>query len=286
MPALERGASSPRGSYFWPFIAGLTTISAMLAFWPDVVRPLLTALQPRSIIEIGSESGRTTRLLLDFARMVGETRVHAVDPAPLFDVDAWQQDFGDQFVFHRAPSLTTIGGLDHIDVVLIDGDHNWYTVFNELKAIERRCRQLGEPLPLVLLHDVSWPYGRRDIYYDPATIPAEHRQPYARRGISPTESLLLPEGGINAQLCNAVHEGGPKNGVLTAVEDYLAETAERFVFAKIPAVYGLGILLPEGLAKSLPRLAQLVSAWTVPEVERFIDRLENARIAMLTGCTG
>ena len=259
----------------------------MLAFWPDVIRPLLAVLQPRSIVEIGSESGKMTRLLLELARELGaKTRVVAVDPAPLFDVAAWQREHGARLVFHRAPSLATIPKLDRLDVVLIDGDHNWYTVLHELRAIEQRCHKLGRPLPLILLHDVSWPYGRRDLYYDPATIPAEHRQPYARRGISPTESELLPEGGINAHLCNAVREGGPRNGVLTAVEDYLDETAEPFAMARIPAVYGLAILLPQKLGERLPRLAQLVSAWTVPEVECFIGRLENARIAMLTGYSG
>jgi len=259
----------------------------MLAFWPEVIRPLLAALQPRSIVEIGSESGKVTRLLLDVAREQGaKTRVVAVDPAPLFDVAAWQRQHGQRLVLHRAPSLAVIPRLDRLDAVLIDGDHNWYTVLHELRAIEARCRQLGRPLPLMLLHDVSWPYGRRDLYYDPPTIPAEHRQPYARRGISPTASELLPEGGINAHLCNAVHEGGPRNGVLTAVEDYLGETAEPFVMARIPAVYGLAILLPVALGERLPRLAELVGAWTVPEVERFIDRLETARIAMLTGYSG
>ena len=43
----------------------------------------------------------------------------------------------------------------------------------------------------------------------------------------------------------AQHEGGPRNGVLTAIEDFLEEkhhSGRELGFAEIPAVFGLGIL--------------------------------------------
>jgi hypothetical protein len=252
----------------------------VLAFWPEIVHPLLTALGPRTIVEIGSESGKTTRRLLELAAEIGAV-VHAIDPLPGFDVDAWQREHGERLVVHRLPSLVALPSVAPMDVVLIDGDHNWYTVFHELALIEQCAAELAQPMPLVLLHDVAWPYGRRDLYYDPAMIPEEHRQPYARRGISPTSSELLPEGGFNAHLCNALREGGKKNGVLTAVEDYLAQSPHAFMVARIPAAFGLAILLPRALADDKPEVARQVAPWTVPAVERFIDRLEVARIAML-----
>jgi hypothetical protein len=257
----------------------------MLAFWPDVVCPLLEALRPESIVEIGSESGKMTLRLLELAQRT-HAKVHAVDPAPLFDPEVWKQKYPGDFVFHRAESLSAMHDIHRFDAVLIDGDHNWYTVLSELNLLEQRCHDLGQHWPLILLHDVAWPYGRRDLYYQPERIPEEHRQPYAKRGISPTEAELLPKGGFNAHLCNAVREGGPKNGVLTAVEDYLAQTAIGFELAKIPAVFGLAILMPEQLASAHPEVARMVRAWGVPEVERFIDRMETARIAMLTGLSG
>jgi hypothetical protein len=254
----------------------------MLAFWPDVVRPLLDAVQPRSLVEIGSESGRTTRLLLELARQRA-ARVHAIDPCPSFDVSAWLQEFSDTFTFHKLPSLVALCGIDRFDAVLIDGDHNWFTVFNELKLIESRSLEIGQNLPLMLLHDVAWPYGRRDLYYNPEAIPEEFRHPWANKGISPTHSELLDKGGFNASMCNVAHEGGPRNGVLTAIEDYMAQSILRFELVVIPAVFGLGILLPQPLAAERPQLAQLVRAWAVPEIQRFLGRMEMARIAMLTG---
>jgi hypothetical protein len=137
-----------------------------------------------------------------------------------------------------------------------------------------------------MLHDLAWPNGRRDHYYDPSTIPEEHRQPYAKRGMSPAASDLLAAGGMNAHLANALHEGGPKNGVLTAVEDYLRESEIEFLFAKIPAAFGLAILLPKTLAARKPALEDLLSPWRSAHVEAFVDRLETARIAMLTGARG
>jgi SAM-dependent methyltransferase len=254
----------------------------MLAFFPDVVGPLLEALAPKSIVEIGSESGKTTRRLVELARAVG-AKVHAVDPAPLFDAEAWVRDAGGTLVMHRATSLEALPLIERMDAVLIDGDHNWYTVHSELWSIERLCRERGHDLPLVVLHDIAWPYGRRDLYYQPDAIPAEHRQPWAKRGIAPDRSELLEKGGFNAHLCNALHEGGAKSGVLTAVEDYLRETSEGFELVRIPAVFGLGILLPQALAVSRPEVAEQVRVWASPAVERFIDRLETARIAMLLG---
>lgn len=256
----------------------------MLAFWPDIIYPLLDALQPQNIVEVGSESGKMTQRLLELARASGAV-VHAVDPEPRFDADAWQRDLGDTFVFHRALSLDTIGELPEMDAVLIDGDHNWYTVHHELLAIERRCEQLGCGLPLMLAHDVSWPYGRRDLYYDPETVPEQYRQPWARAGMSPSQSELLESGGFNSHLCHARVEGGARNGVLTAVEDYVAVAREPIRLVVVPAVFGLAILLPEALAKRKPLLAERVAAWAVPEVERFINRLELARISMLTQLT-
>ncbi len=59
--------------------------------------------------------------------------------------------------------------------MIIDGDHNYYTVREELRLIAERAA--GAELPLLLFHDVCWPHGRRDDYFDPEQIPAEYRQP-------------------------------------------------------------------------------------------------------------
>ena len=256
----------------------------MLPFWPHVIRPIFNALKPTSIVEIGSESGKTTRQLLSWARDNKATNVvvHSIDPSPTFDVEAAEREYVGMLRCIRLTGLVGLPSIDRFDVVLIDGDHNWYSVYNELKLIESLSVELGQPQPLTLLHDVCWPYGRRDLYYDPACIPEEHRRPYARLGMSPWSSRLVMEGGFNANLNNAIEEGGPRNGVLTAVEDYLSETSLSFEWVVVPAVFGLGILLPKTLAESNPAVAEKVRAWAPEEIQGFIGQLEIARIAMIT----
>ena len=180
-------------------------------------------LQPKILVEIGSSHGENTKNLLEFCQQT-DAKLHVIDPLPKYSVSSWQERYGDHLIFHSTLSLNALPLIDHFDVVLIDGDHNWYTVFNELKLIERQCAQSSRPFPLVMLHDIAWPYGRRDLYYDPQTIPDAYRQPYESKGLKLETTGLLENEGLNQGLFNASHEGGAHNGVLTAVEDFVDQT--------------------------------------------------------------
>jgi len=205
--------------------------------------------------------------------------LHSIDPAPKFDVEQFTRQFEGHFVFHRAKSLDALPELGQCDVVLIDGDHNWYTVYHELVLLETHAAETGQPFPFILLHDVGWPYGRRDLYYDPDSIPAEYRQPFRRKGIRPHSTALVDVGGLNANLCNAIQEGTPCNGVLTAVEDFLKQTQQDLELLTIPGFCGLGMLVPKNSLVSNDKLAQCVAQWRMPEsVTRYVESLESARV--------
>src|SRR3989338_2079469 len=146
----------------------------MHVLWSSLVRPALEALHPRIIVEIGAADGKTTRQLLEACSRWNAV-LHTIDPKPLLDVEQWEKEWGDHFIFHKKRSLEALPDISFPDAVLIDGDHNWYTVFHELKLIERRATEEKKTFPLVLLHDVGWPYARRDLYYDIDTIPPEYR---------------------------------------------------------------------------------------------------------------
>jgi hypothetical protein len=120
----------------------------------------------------------------------------------------------------------------------------------------------GTTTPLALCHDVCWPYGRRDLYYEPDAIPAHARQPWRRAGIVPGRAELVDGEGLNAHLCNAVDEGGPGNGVLTAVEDFVADAGETIAVQVLPVLFGLAILLPGARAAARPELAAAVDHWS------------------------
>jgi len=247
-------------------------------FWDEFLLPVARGCEAKVICEIGSEFGGLTRRLLDYCVEEGAV-AHVIDPQPQFDVEAWREEYGDALVFHRQLSLEVLGTIPAPDLVLIDGDHNWYTVVNELRLLEGRVEGDDGALPVIALHDIEWPYGHRDLYYDPGTIPAEHRQKYEQRGIHPDDESLTDEG-INGHLCNAAHEGGEHNGVMTAVEDFLAKSATRWTVETVPGFHGLGLLVPVARLKREPSLEQAVARWRHPEALRgHVQALEESRIA-------
>ena len=233
----------------------------MQSFFDLVVRPLLEALRPGVVVEIGAETGAHTRKLLEAC---GGATMHVIDPSLRLDVDEWTRRHGDRLVFHEGRSVDALPRIEAADVVLVDGDHNWYTVHRELEIVAERADAAGRTLPLLILHDTAWPYGRRDLYYSPESIPSEFRHPYARRGMHPDAGGLLPSGGLNPHLDNAVHQGGPRNGVRTAVEDFVAARGGvRTAF--LPVLHGLAVLADERLVAEHPAL------------ERELDRLRSKK---------
>jgi hypothetical protein len=142
-----------------------------------------------------------------------------------------------------------------------------------LRLIAERAR--SGSFPLIALHDVGWPHARRDTYYAPERIPPEHRQPLVRDALlAPAEKGTAP-AGIRYP-CAAAREGGPRNGVLTAVEDFLAES-EGLRFALIPAFFGLGVLWSESVPWDAA-VAAVLGPWDRNPV---LERLEAARLAYI-----
>lgn len=247
----------------------------MHRFWKPVIAPVITALQPKTIIEIGALHGANTQKLLFYCTAHG-ARLHTIDPVSNFEVKALLQEYADAFVFHQDLSLNALPHIHSMDVVLIDGDHNWYTVYHELLAIEK-IHESAESFPIIFLHDVGWPYARRDLYYDPSTIPDEFRHEYAQKGMLPGKTKLDDERGLSKQLFNAVYEGGKMNGVLTAIEDFMKQSLITFNLIKIPAFFGLGILVPESREKKEPRLQaalkQILSQSTLLELMAMQEKM-------------
>lgn len=211
----------------------------------SLIVPALDAAGASRVVEIGAEHGGMSQILADYAELKNGELV-SVDPAPSRAFLDWLPSA--PRVTHVAkPSLEALPEIGAADAWLIDGDHNWFTVYHELGVIRELCRKEGRPL-LAFLHDVGWPCGRRDFYYAPERIPEEFRHEYDYdSGVSLDTDLLLPNRGFRGRgaFAWAVHAGGPRNGVMTAVEDFLRdchEKGEEMAFAFVPAVFGLGVL--------------------------------------------
>lgn len=234
----------------------------MFPFWEKVVAPVLEAAEVRRLVEVGALRGENTRQILDL--LGPEAELHVIDPVPDFDPVEHAKQFGGQYVFHRALSVDVLGELPAMDAALLDGDHNWYTIYNELKLLAQVSRANDRHLPVCVMHDVAWPYGRRDLYYDPDNVPAEHRQEWLRKGMRPGVRRLVPIGGLNPTMANAVMEGGPRNGVMTGVDDFIAEYDRPLRLVFLPIYFGLAIVVEE---------AQLDQQ---PALRAFLDHLETS----------
>lgn len=261
----------------------------MNRFWTDLIEPLAQELRPRTIVEIGSDEGAGTEKLLAFCRRTG-AHLHVVDPKPAYDAQILIERWSGVLTYHLATSLDALPSIGAVDLALIDGDHNWYTVRHELELLHAAAAAAGVSFPLTFLHDVGWPYGRRDLYYNPETVPAPQRQPYANGGLRPGRSALIAGGGYNAHCFNAVEENTPRNGVLTAVDDFVAAHPEEgFALDILPVLFGVAILYrhsdprPAGLQDALarttltPMAKALVALAERERIEALIDQQALAR---------
>lgn len=166
----------------------------MNRFWNTVMLPIFKEYQPKVVVEVGTYQGENTTQILHYLEDLQDpnAKLITIDPRPKIDVKAWEDYWGDLLEIRQELSLDVLPTLKEIDAVIIDGDHNYYTVFTELSVIEDKFR--GGIQPLIFLHDTGYPWARKDLYYNESTIPPEHIHHY---------------------------EGGPRNGVLTAVEDFI-----------------------------------------------------------------
>jgi methyltransferase family protein len=198
----------------------------MQYFWDWAVRPLLVDRRTRHVLEIGASlGGNTDRIVRHFP----DVRISVIDPCLDTDLTRKYRDVPSVTV-HVGRSLEVLPSLQgSYDVVLIDGDHNYYTVVNELHLISRR--RLLVRGGMILLHDVGQPWARSDLYYEPERIPAA------------------------ARLAQAPH------GVLTAVEHFLRDSDRRWMWLRWSAEHGLGALIDKSSGASESALRVKTFLW-------------------------
>ena len=232
----------------------------------------LEAVAPQSVLEVGAEHGRLTEALLDWA-VPRDVRVIAVEPAPLPGLLALRTHYPDLELLEET-SLEALARIEMPDAIALDGDHNHYTLSRELGLI--RERSTAGSFPLVILHDLGWPLGRRDQYHDPARLPADRRLAYAEGiRVSPGNPGVA-RYGLPFEWA-ALREGGEGNGVRAAIEDFLAQQ-QGLRFAFIPLFFGCGVLWPGDAAWS-GELDGILGPWVASPV---LERVERSRVAQLT----
>jgi Methyltransferase domain len=240
-----------------------------------IVLRLLDAVGAKSVVEVGADRGDFTAELLRWAEGSG-AKITAIDPEPaaeLAELDSRHPELN----LIREPNPEALRDAPLADAIILDGDHNYWTLSEELRLIDERST--GSRLPLLLLHDLGWPHSRRDTYYDPERVPEEHRQPIARDAmVAPGEPGTVA-AGVGFEWV-AEREGGPRNGVLTAVEDFM-ESRGGLRLAFVPSFFGLGVLWAES-APWAGAVAEIIEPW---DRNPMLERLEEMRLAQVVDRT-
>lgn len=212
----------------------------MNAALPILAADMLLRLRPREVFYAGG----TDPALIDrlFAALPADGMLHLAGTA-LAIQDKTARDIGERVMLHRAAPWLAVPLVPPCDLVLIDDDPNFHTVHMVLREVAAQAARHGRRFPVVLVANAGWPYARRDGYQDPNALPESARHSHARAGLRP--GAAAPSGGLFATMYNALEEGHPRQGVLTAVEVFQAECGLALCRAVVPALHGVCALAPD-----------------------------------------
>lgn len=223
-----------------------------------------------TVVEVGVESGAVSAMYSE----LGASAVFCIEPSPSDELRRYL-DGCDALNLVTRSSPEALADLPIADLYVLDGDHNYAVVRQELDWILTHA-----PDAIVVLHDVLWPCSRRDLYYEPSTLPAEKKHPASEDGPTVWHDALTPAGFVGqGRFLSALDAGGERNGVLTAVEDALAETEDDpWHLELIPAIFGLGIMVRD----ASPAAADLIRSLRPYSSSTLLATMENNRIALYT----
>jgi hypothetical protein len=104
----------------------------------EVLRRLVVALQPRTVMEIGSHRGHSTAGILRGMEAAPETRLHVVEPAPTPELRSLLERtlVRERVELHECSSWET---RIRADMVVIDGNHEWPALADLAQALAWRA---------------------------------------------------------------------------------------------------------------------------------------------------
>jgi ABC-2 type transport system ATP-binding protein len=254
-------------------------IASSLTEARELIFAVLDASEARDVAEIGTNPGHFTRMLAERARDRGG-RVLAVEPVPDAEMRKVASDPLVDLVAGAAPRA--FDDLDACDAYVLDGDANYWTVRSSLERAQAAADGAGKPL-LAIVHHSGWPWGRRDVYLNVSPVPPEGMNPRrAGLGVLPDTSQLVRGGwSFPSSIEIAETDGGPRNGVLTAVEDFVAETSGLRLVAVAPLL-GFAFVYAAS-ARWAPAVAAVLERY---ESDPLLERLERERVELFVELLG
>jgi hypothetical protein len=240
-----------------------------LSVFREIFEIVFTHRQIATVAEIGVESGQVSGIYVE----LGASAVYCVDPEPS---DRLRSTLAANDALHlvEQPSPEVLPDLPPAQLYVLDGDHNYAVVERELRWIVANA-----PDAVVVMHDVLWPWSRRDLYYEPSLLSLADRHPASDDGPTVWHDGLTPAGFVGLGAFTVAQQaGGERNGVATAVEDVLSAARDDWHFVVVPAVFGLGVLMRRGSAAD----EQLLAALRPYTESVLLEKLENNRIGLYT----
>jgi hypothetical protein len=216
---------------------------SMPELWTTVALRLVAAMQPERLLEVGSGSGEFTEAAcLQATRWGGKVVLIRREPGRrrLTNLKVRRYTRG---------SISSVGS---VDLVLLHGEPNWWTTSWQLAGVRVGAERARRPLPPIVVANAGMPWGRRDCYEAPEDVPANARQPNQPAG----------------DRWVAVEESTPRNGVLTAVEDFANEHGDLEVLS-IPGLGGVAVVLDPTVVETLSQSSR-----------ELIDQLRLSALAM------
>lgn len=208
-------------------------------FWIDIIRPLLEATGVRHILEIGADRGQNTRHLLAYIASVAG-RLTVIEPFVKTELAGLLKGRDDISLLEMRSDEGLKKKIGRLEAVFLEGDLNADAAYNDLRAINECSVSSGGGFPVVF-YRAGWPYGYRDMYYEPQAIEPGRRKDFGLDGLSPW-LRSLEAGMINHGFANALLEGGENNGILAGVDRFQKEYNGELLRYELPYNHGLGII--------------------------------------------
>jgi glycosyltransferase involved in cell wall biosynthesis len=212
----------------------------MSALWTTVALRLMATIQPAKLLEVGVGNDEFTEAAcLEATRWGGKVISIRRDP---------HRRRLSSLQVRRRYTRKSISSVGPVDLVVLHGQPNWWTTSWQLGGVQLGTEREGRPLPPIVVANAGQPWGRRDCYEAPDNLPADGRQPGRREG--------------NRWV--ALDESTPRNGVLTAVEDF-ADERGGLELLSIPGLGGVALVLdPEAVETLSESARQLIDELRLP----------------------
>lgn len=138
----------------------------------NIIPTFLSRFKINKVVAIGLSNKEIINGVLDYC-VDNDASLTVIDSK--IDISVFKNDENKEFLesvtYHKDSSLNVLPTLISFDAIFINGDPNWYTVYNELTI----TKKINSSFPLVFICNNKYPHKRRDSYLNPEDIPEEFK---------------------------------------------------------------------------------------------------------------